>query len=151
MGKLYSVSRYSIMQSCWDLEPTKRPTFQQICFLLQEQAQQDRKEQVRRMEWPPGWLEQVGLLLQVLSSLSLASFFPLRTMLTCQAAAAVAVTEVVAAAAAAASQRRAPVSNWPAVSQGTLPSPCCSPTITSSAKAGQWSAAAPNFPALPPP
>ncbi|CAO2594215.1 Macrophage colony-stimulating factor 1 receptor [Lemmus lemmus] len=36
---------YSIMQSCWDLEPTKRPTFQQICFLLQEQAQQDRKEQ----------------------------------------------------------------------------------------------------------
>ncbi|XP_036060907.1 macrophage colony-stimulating factor 1 receptor [Onychomys torridus] len=36
---------YSIMQSCWDLEPTKRPTFQQICLLLQEQAQQDRKEQ----------------------------------------------------------------------------------------------------------
>ncbi|KAL1773521.1 macrophage colony-stimulating factor 1 receptor [Sigmodon hispidus] len=36
---------YSIMQSCWDLEPTNRPTFQQICFLLQEQAQQDRKEQ----------------------------------------------------------------------------------------------------------
>ncbi|XP_035314189.1 macrophage colony-stimulating factor 1 receptor [Cricetulus griseus] len=36
---------YSIMQSCWDLEPTKRPTFQQICFLLQEQAQQDKKEQ----------------------------------------------------------------------------------------------------------
>lgn len=154
MGKLCSVSRYSIMQSCWDLEPTKRPTFQQICFLLQEQAQQDRKEQVRRMEWPPGWLEQAGLLLQVLSSLSLASFFLLRTMLTCQAAAAVAVTEVAAAAvaaAAAASQRRAPVSNWPAVSQGISPSPCCSPTITSSAEAGQWSAAAPNFPALPPP
>lgn len=36
---------YSIMQSCWDLEPTKRPTFQQICFLLQKQARQDRKEQ----------------------------------------------------------------------------------------------------------
>lgn len=36
---------YSIMQSCWDLEPTKRPTFQQICFLLREQAQLDRTEQ----------------------------------------------------------------------------------------------------------
>lgn len=36
---------YSIMQSCWDLEPTKRPTFQQICFLLQEQARLERREQ----------------------------------------------------------------------------------------------------------
>uniref|UniRef100_A0A8C0ZWV2 receptor protein-tyrosine kinase n=1 Tax=Castor canadensis TaxID=51338 RepID=A0A8C0ZWV2_CASCN len=35
---------YSIMQACWDLEPTHRPTFQQICSLLQEQAQGDRKE-----------------------------------------------------------------------------------------------------------
>ncbi|XP_051019355.1 macrophage colony-stimulating factor 1 receptor [Acomys russatus] len=35
---------YSIMQSCWDLEPTHRPTFQQICFLLREQAQLDRRE-----------------------------------------------------------------------------------------------------------
>lgn len=61
MGKLCSVFRYSIMQSCWDLEPTKRPTFQQICFLLQKQARQDRKEQVRRMEELLGWLEQAGL------------------------------------------------------------------------------------------
>uniref|UniRef100_A0A8C6QJC9 Macrophage colony-stimulating factor 1 receptor n=1 Tax=Nannospalax galili TaxID=1026970 RepID=A0A8C6QJC9_NANGA len=36
---------YSIMQACWDLEPTCRPTFQQICTLLQEQAQVDRREQ----------------------------------------------------------------------------------------------------------
>ncbi|MBZ3882800.1 Macrophage colony-stimulating factor 1 receptor [Sciurus carolinensis] len=35
---------YSIMQACWDLEPTRRPTFQQICSLLQEQAQVDRRE-----------------------------------------------------------------------------------------------------------
>ncbi|XP_036097989.1 macrophage colony-stimulating factor 1 receptor [Molossus molossus] len=36
---------YSIMQACWSLEPTHRPTFQQICFLLQEQAQVDSREQ----------------------------------------------------------------------------------------------------------
>nr|XP_012597012.1 macrophage colony-stimulating factor 1 receptor [Microcebus murinus] len=35
---------YSIMQACWSLEPTHRPTFQQICFLLQEQAQVNRRE-----------------------------------------------------------------------------------------------------------
>ncbi|XP_053421951.1 macrophage colony-stimulating factor 1 receptor [Nycticebus coucang] len=35
---------YSIMQACWALEPTHRPTFQQICSLLQEQAQVDRRE-----------------------------------------------------------------------------------------------------------
>ncbi|XP_012513771.1 PREDICTED: macrophage colony-stimulating factor 1 receptor [Propithecus coquereli] len=35
---------YSIMQACWALEPTHRPTFQQICFLLQEQAQVNRRE-----------------------------------------------------------------------------------------------------------
>lgn len=34
------------MQACWSLEPTHRPTFQQICFLLQEQAQEDSREQV---------------------------------------------------------------------------------------------------------
>ncbi|KAM9731054.1 macrophage colony-stimulating factor 1 receptor [Dama dama] len=36
---------YSIMQACWALEPTCRPTFQQICSLLQEQVQADRREQ----------------------------------------------------------------------------------------------------------
>ncbi|XP_006204512.2 macrophage colony-stimulating factor 1 receptor [Vicugna pacos] len=35
---------YSIMQACWALEPTHRPTFQQICSLLQEQTQMDRRE-----------------------------------------------------------------------------------------------------------
>lgn len=35
--------RYSIMQACWALEPTRRPTFQQICSLLQEQAPADRR------------------------------------------------------------------------------------------------------------
>ncbi|XP_003404645.2 macrophage colony-stimulating factor 1 receptor isoform X1 [Loxodonta africana] len=35
---------YSIMQACWNLEPTHRPTFQQICVLLQE-VKVDRKEQ----------------------------------------------------------------------------------------------------------
>uniref|UniRef100_UPI00325C343F Macrophage colony-stimulating factor 1 receptor,CSF1R n=1 Tax=Homo sapiens TaxID=9606 RepID=UPI00325C343F len=35
---------YSIMQACWALEPTHRPTFQQICSFLQEQAQEDRRE-----------------------------------------------------------------------------------------------------------
>lgn len=38
--------RYSIMQACWALEPTRRPTFQQICSLLQEQVQVDRRERV---------------------------------------------------------------------------------------------------------
>lgn len=61
MGNVCFVSRYSIMQSCWDLEPTKRPTFQQICFLLQEQARLERREQVRGMEWTPARLEQAGL------------------------------------------------------------------------------------------
>ncbi|KAM4875401.1 macrophage colony-stimulating factor 1 receptor [Thomomys bottae] len=36
---------YSIMQACWDLEPTQRPTFQQICSLLQKQARAHRREQ----------------------------------------------------------------------------------------------------------
>lgn len=35
---------YSIMQACWALEPTHRPTFQQICSLLQEQAQESREQ-----------------------------------------------------------------------------------------------------------
>lgn len=35
---------YGIMQACWALEPTHRPTFQQICSLLQEQAQEDSRE-----------------------------------------------------------------------------------------------------------
>ncbi|KAK2116674.1 Macrophage colony-stimulating factor 1 receptor [Saguinus oedipus] len=35
---------YSIMQACWALEPTHRPTFQQLCSLLQEQTQEDRRE-----------------------------------------------------------------------------------------------------------
>lgn len=62
----------------------------------------------------------------------------LRTMLTCQAAAAAAAAtvEVAAVAAAVSQKRRAPVSTWPAVSQGTSPSLCCSLTTTSSAEAG---------------
>lgn len=39
-----SCLRYSIMQACWALEPTHRPTFQQICSLLQEQAQESREQ-----------------------------------------------------------------------------------------------------------
>ncbi|XP_004686622.1 PREDICTED: macrophage colony-stimulating factor 1 receptor [Condylura cristata] len=35
---------YSIMQACWALEPTRRPTFQQICSLLQAQTPVDRSE-----------------------------------------------------------------------------------------------------------
>lgn len=47
------------MQACWALEPTHRPTFQQICSLLQEQAQVDRREQVSGA-WlmAGGWLQQ---------------------------------------------------------------------------------------------
>lgn len=45
-GSLLSCLRYSIMQACWALEPTDRPTFQQICSLLQEQAQEDSRERV---------------------------------------------------------------------------------------------------------
>lgn len=36
---------YGIMQACWALEPTHRPTFQQICTLLQEQDRAARREQ----------------------------------------------------------------------------------------------------------
>ncbi|XP_004453792.2 macrophage colony-stimulating factor 1 receptor [Dasypus novemcinctus] len=36
---------YGIMQACWDLEPTHRPTFQQICSLLQEHGKVGQKEQ----------------------------------------------------------------------------------------------------------
>ncbi|XP_060036936.1 macrophage colony-stimulating factor 1 receptor isoform X2 [Erinaceus europaeus] len=36
---------YGIMQACWALEPTCRPTFQQICSLLQTQTRADRKEE----------------------------------------------------------------------------------------------------------
>ena len=35
-------------------------TIQQICFLLQEQARLERRDQVRGMEQMPGWLEQAG-------------------------------------------------------------------------------------------
>ncbi|KAI5259610.1 macrophage colony-stimulating factor 1 receptor [Manis pentadactyla] len=35
---------YGIMQACWALEPTRRPTFEQICSLLQEQAHVGRRE-----------------------------------------------------------------------------------------------------------
>lgn len=36
---------YSIMQACWALEPTRRPTFQHICSLLQAQAQASTRAQ----------------------------------------------------------------------------------------------------------
>ncbi|XP_038627891.1 macrophage colony-stimulating factor 1 receptor isoform X2 [Tachyglossus aculeatus] len=38
-------SIYGIMQACWDLEPTRRPTFQQICSLIQEQMEAGSKGQ----------------------------------------------------------------------------------------------------------
>lgn len=53
--------RYSIMQACWALEPTRRPTFQQICSLLQEQAQVHRREPVSGASLGVGgWLQQAG-------------------------------------------------------------------------------------------
>ncbi|XP_068958733.1 macrophage colony-stimulating factor 1 receptor [Petaurus breviceps papuanus] len=36
---------YSIMQACWDLEPTRRPTFQQICSFLQEEMDATGRKQ----------------------------------------------------------------------------------------------------------
>lgn len=61
-GQLLSCLRYSIMQACWALEPTRRPTFQQICSLLQEQAQVDRREPVSGASLGVGsWLQQAGL------------------------------------------------------------------------------------------
>ncbi|XP_043836104.1 macrophage colony-stimulating factor 1 receptor [Dromiciops gliroides] len=36
---------YSIMQACWDLEPTRRPTFQQICSFLQEEMDATSRKQ----------------------------------------------------------------------------------------------------------
>lgn len=38
--------RYSIMQACWSLEPTQRPTFDQICCFIQKELDL-HKEQVR--------------------------------------------------------------------------------------------------------
>lgn len=38
--------RYSIMQACWSLEPTRRPTFDQIVCLVQKELEV-HKEQVR--------------------------------------------------------------------------------------------------------
>lgn len=71
MGNVCFVSRYSIMQSCWDLEPTKRPTFQQICLLLQEQARLERREQVRGMAGSlAGWLEQAACKMSAVSGFS---------------------------------------------------------------------------------
>lgn len=55
-GCFLSRLRYSIMQACWALEPTCRPTFQQICSLLQEQVQADRRERVSGV-----WLTVGGL------------------------------------------------------------------------------------------
>ena len=50
------------MQACWSLEPTHRPTFQQICLLLQEQAQEDDRAQVSVSRLGAGGcLWQVGL------------------------------------------------------------------------------------------
>lgn len=55
------------MQACWALEPTDRPTFQQICSLLQEQAQEDSRERVsevrllvggRLQQARLGWINQ---------------------------------------------------------------------------------------------
>lgn len=54
--------RYSIMQACWALEPTRRPTFQQICSLLQEQAPVDRRAPVSEAGLRVGgWLQQARL------------------------------------------------------------------------------------------
>ncbi|XP_072486800.1 macrophage colony-stimulating factor 1 receptor [Notamacropus eugenii] len=36
---------YSVMQACWDLEPTRRPTFQQICSFLQEEMDATGRKQ----------------------------------------------------------------------------------------------------------
>lgn len=38
--------RYTIMQACWNLEPTQRPTFDQICCFIQKELEM-HKEQVR--------------------------------------------------------------------------------------------------------
>lgn len=49
------------MQACWALEPTRRPTFQQICSLLQEQVLVDRREQVSGARLRVGGWLKLGL------------------------------------------------------------------------------------------
>lgn len=127
-GLLLSCLRYSIMQACWALEPTRRPTFQQICSLLQKQAQEDRRAPVsgagRRVGGWLGGCRRLGRARAVRTDQPVSR--AIRTTATCPAAAA--------AAAAASRRRRARASSWPAASRGISRSPCCSPTTTSSAE-----------------
>lgn len=122
-NRLLSLLRYSIMQACWALEPTRRPTFQQICSLLQEQSHGDQRARVSAggAGWAAGCMQQAGL-----GRVHLDDPRPRapRTTATCRAA----------AAAAASPRRGAPASTWPAASRGMRPSPCCNPTPTSSAE-----------------
>lgn len=127
MAKLCPVSRYSIMQACWALEPTHRPTFQQICVLLQEQVQAATREQVSEGQIGVGGCRRLGRTRRDCLPWSLC----LRTTPICLVAVPVPVPVAAAAAAAAAS-------TWPAVSPGRRPSPRCSPITTSSAEEPAW-------------
>uniref|UniRef100_A0ABM5FL87 receptor protein-tyrosine kinase n=1 Tax=Pogona vitticeps TaxID=103695 RepID=A0ABM5FL87_9SAUR len=43
---------YHIMTACWNLEPTRRPTFHQICTLLQEQLDTSKERDYKNLPCP---------------------------------------------------------------------------------------------------
>lgn len=40
---------YKIMKACWNLEPTKRPTFSQICSFIEKQLAADKEQDYRNL------------------------------------------------------------------------------------------------------
>lgn len=84
--------RYNIMTACWKLEPTQRPTFSQICTLIQKQLDAI-KEQVNSLLYKnsktTSWFSPLRLFFHifdfiikvVINALCCSSFSPLNFVL----------------------------------------------------------------------